>query len=54
MEQHVSFFIFINYRGHHRKAVAIYNATSQFTTQSLVEEKNVFFEHNREVQTKNL
>jgi hypothetical protein len=53
MEQHI-FCIFIDYRGHHRKGIAIYNATlSHFTAETLVSSnKKCIFEHYREFQAR--
>jgi hypothetical protein len=53
MEQHI-LCIFIDYRGHHRKGIAIYNATlSHFTTETLVSwNKECIFEHYREFQAR--
>ncbi len=48
MEQHI-FWIFIDYRGHHRKGVAIYNATTE-TLASL--NKKCIFKHYREFQAR--
>jgi hypothetical protein len=47
MQQHI-FCILIDYRGHHRKGVAIFNAASQ--PKPCFNEKCIF-EHYREVQT---
>jgi hypothetical protein len=53
MEQRV-FCIWIDYRGHHRKGVAFYNATQVNLQQKpwFHWTKNVFFEHDREAQTR--
>ncbi len=55
IEQHV-FYYFNNSRGPHRKAIAIHTATEvHLHLKTLVSfNKNVFFEHKREVQTKKL
>jgi hypothetical protein len=52
MEQHV-FCIFIDYRGRHRKGVAIYDATLVNLQQKLWFhiKKECIFEHYREFQT---
>jgi hypothetical protein len=44
-----SFCLFIDYRGHHRKGVTIYNATTNKTLVSM--NKKCIFEHYREVRT---
>ncbi len=51
MEQHI-FCILIDYRGRHRKGVAIYNATYVNLQQKpwFHCKENVFFEHFRQVQ----
>jgi len=43
------FCIFIDYRGHHRKGVEIFNA--EFSTKTLVSMKKCIFGQYREVQT---
>jgi hypothetical protein len=53
MEQHI-FCIFIDYRGHHRKGVAIYKTTQgEFLTETLVSlNKKCIFDHYREFQAR--
>ena len=53
MEQHV-FFILIDYRGHHRKGVAIYNAIYVHLQQKnlVLLNKKCIFEHHRATQTR--
>ena len=50
MEQHV-FFIFIDYRGHHRKGVEIFYADYVNFQPKPWFKKKMFFGHYREVQT---
>jgi hypothetical protein len=46
MEQHI-FCIFIDYRGHHRKGAAIYNAIKSIYNRNFgfIEQKNVFLKN---------
>ncbi len=51
--EHQFYCILIDYRGHHRKGVAIYSATLVNLQQNLgFLEQKMFFEHCREVQAR--